>query len=353
MAPTCLPAAGNGAIPDGDIYDKNHGPRDPGRLSRRVNERNMFNGVIPILPTPFHDDESLDLESWERLLQFMIGQGVDGVTILGVLGESNRLSDHEREQLIGRAVQAVDRRLPIIVGTSHTGTRAAAYLARMAQDLGADGVMVTPGKEPVPSDDRIVELFQAVAKGLRLPIVLQDHPGSTEVHLSIPLMVRIVRTVDAVECVKEEAVPTAAKIRLLRDALGDRAMPILTGLGALYAPFDLEAGSDGFNTGFAFPEALQAMVAAARLGDWLTVHELYARFAALIVFEQQPGVAIRKDIFRRRGLLTSSRVRHPGASISPAVARQVETLLARALPDIDITRPLGSESLRPATQSLG
>jgi len=143
----------------------------------------MFKGVIPILPTPFHDDESLDLESWERLLQFMIGQGVDGVTILGVLGESNRLSDHEREQLIGRAVQAVDRRLPIIVGTSHTGTRAAAYLARMAQDLGADGVMVTPAKEPVPSDDRVVELFQAVAT----PEVADRAPGSPGLDRGAPV----------------------------------------------------------------------------------------------------------------------------------------------------------------------
>jgi 4-hydroxy-tetrahydrodipicolinate synthase len=303
-------------------------------------EIDMFKGVIPILPTPFHDDETLDLESWERLLHFMIAVGVDGVTILGVLGESNRLSDHEREQLIGRAVQIVAGQMPIVVGTSYTGTHAAVYLARMAQDLGADAVMVTPAKEPLPNDDRIVELYQAVAKDLHIPIVLQDHPASTDVHLSVPLMVRIVRTVDAVQCVKEEAVPTAPKIRLLREALGNQRVPILTGLGALYAPFDLEAGSDGFNTGFAFPEVLQGMVAAARIGDWATVHGLYERFAALIVFEQQPGVAIRKEILRRRGLLTSSRVRHPGANVSPSIAAALETLIARSFRDIEITRPL-------------
>jgi 4-hydroxy-tetrahydrodipicolinate synthase len=155
--------------------------------------------------------------------------------------------------------------------------------------------------------------------------------------------------VPSIGCVKEEAVPTAPKIRQLRDAFTDRSVPILSGLGALYAPFDLEAGSDGFNTGFAFPEVLQALVRAARDGDWLRVHHLYSRFAALIVFEQQPGVAIRKELLRRRGLLASARVRHPGATISAAHSRQLDALLARTLPGVDITRPIAAEHLLPVT----
>ena len=87
---------------------------------------NMFAGVIPILATPFHEDEGLDLHSWQRLLEFMLALGVDGVTILGVLGESNRLNDEERQTLIETAVTVVDKRVPIIVGASATGTRTAA-----------------------------------------------------------------------------------------------------------------------------------------------------------------------------------------------------------------------------------
>ena len=86
----------------------------------------------------------------------------------------------------------------------------------MAEDLGADAVMVAPGKEPVPSDDRIVETYQRIGDGIGIPIVLQDHPASTEVHLSVPLMLRLVREVAAIQCIKEEAVPTAPKIRQLR-----------------------------------------------------------------------------------------------------------------------------------------
>jgi 4-hydroxy-tetrahydrodipicolinate synthase len=305
----------------------------------------MFAGVVPILATPYHDDESLDLGSWQRLLEFMVNLRVDGVTILGVLGESNRLNDEERQTLIETAVAVAGGRTPIIVGTSAAGTRTAAYLSRMAEDLGADAVMVAPAKEPVPNDDRIVELYQQIAERLSIPIVLQDHPASTEVHMPAGLIARILRSVPSIGCVKEEAVPTAPKIRQLRDVFTDRDIPILSGLGALYAPFDLEAGSDGFNTGFAFPEVLQALVAAARDGDWLRAHHIYSRFAALIVFEQQPGVAIRKELLRRRGLLVSARVRHPGATASGIQSQQLDALLARTLPGVDITQPVATEYL--------
>ncbi len=308
-----------------------------------------FEGVIPILPTPFHDDEGLDLDSWRRILEFMVGIGVDGVTILGVLGESNRLTDEERDRLIAAAVEVVGGRVPIIVGTSHSGTGAATYLSRRAQELGASAVMVTPAKEPVPNEERIIELYRRIAEGVSIPIVLQDHPVSTEVHMSVDLIVRILRRVPSIACVKEEAIPTAAKIRQVRDGFPERPFSILTGLGALYAPFEMAAGSDGFNTGFALPEVLQAMVRAGRDGDWKRVHDIYSRFAALIVFEQQPGLAIRKELFRRRGLIASPRVRHPGATISPMQSKQLDTVLAHTLAGTDITRPIASDELVSAS----
>lgn len=300
-----------------------------------------FSGVIPILATPFNGDESLDVASWQRMIEFMVGLGVNGITILGVLGESNRLNDHEREALIKSAVATVKKRIPVIVGTSHTGSAAAAYLSRMAEDLGADAVMVAPAREPVPNDERIVEYYRRVAAATTLPIVLQDHPASTEVHMSAPLILRIVKEVPAIVCIKAEAVPTPPKIRALREGLS-RPVTILSGLGALYAPFDLEAGSDGFNTGFAFPEVLIALVAAAQTKDFDRVHELFARFASLIVFEQQPGLAVRKEILRLRGLIACNCVRHPGATIAPSIAADLSALMKRALPDVDVTKPISA-----------
>ena len=303
----------------------------------------QFTGVIPILATPFDEQENLDLESFERMIRFMTRLGVDGVTILGVLGESNRLLDREREALIGAAVRAAESKLPIIVGTSHSGTLAALHLSQMAESLGADAVMVTPHNEPTPNDQRVFDYFQRIASGLRIPIVAQDHPASTQVQMSVPLLLRLVNEIPSIACIKEEAVPTAPKISALLSGMKARKVPIMTGLGALYGGFDLARGSNGFNTGFAFPEVLQAMVNAARLGDSALVSKLYRRYLPLIVFEQQPGVAIRKEILRLRGMITTNQVRHPGARIDPATTAQLQALVASTFGPADITQPIRTE----------
>jgi len=299
-----------------------------------------FEGVVPILATPFDDRENIDLESFGRMVRFMADIGVDGVTILGVLGESNRMVDSEREQLIKAAVSAAGGRIPVIVGTSHRGTLATRYLNGMAESLGADGVMVTPSREPVPSDERVFEYFRQSTRGISIPIVVQDHPASTEVHMPLPLLIRLVEEIPGVACIKEEAPPTPARIAALRQGMTKRRVPILTGLGALYALFDLESGSSGFMTGFAFPEVLIAMVRAARGNRMDVARDLYQRFLPLIVFEQQPGVAIRKEILRMRGLIAGGSVRHPGAGLSAASAEQLRVLLERTLPGADLTKPL-------------
>ena len=299
-----------------------------------------FEGVIPILVSPFNDDGSLDLASLEKVVSFMAGLGMNGVTVLGVLGEANRMVDADREAIIKSAVKAAGD-MPVVVGTSHSGTMACLELCKMAQDLGASAVMITPHKEPVPNPERIVELYKTVGSGMSLPIIVQDHPASTGVHMPVPLMLRIMEEVPTVACVKEEATPTPQKLTALMEGMTGRKLPVLVGLGALYGLFDLERGAAGFNTGFAFPEVLVALVKAARAGDWRRVRGLYTRFLPLIVFEQQPGLAVRKEIYRLRGLIAHNRVRHPGATIDQKTSGQLQSLIEHTLPGVDITKPIG------------
>jgi 4-hydroxy-tetrahydrodipicolinate synthase len=299
-----------------------------------------FQGVYPILVTPFDAREQLDLESFDRLVRFMAAIGVDGVTVLGVLGESNRMLDAERELLIRTAVTAADGRMPIVVGASHKGTLATRGLCQMAEDLGAAAVMITPSQEPVPNEDRVFEYFRRVADGLSIPMVVQDHPASTQVHMSIPLLLRLVEALPQVACFKEEGLPTPARVEALLRGMTGRRVPILTGLGALYGLFDLRSGSSGFMTGFAFPEVLMAMVQAMRDQRPADAAAIYRHFLPLIVFEQQPGIAIRKELFRLRGLLADGTVRHPGAPLNPAAAGQLQGLMAELLPGADLSQPL-------------
>ena len=300
-----------------------------------------YTGVIPILATPFHDDESLDLESLERTIRFNAAAGVDAITILGLLGESNRLTDADRAQLIRTAVKAAAG-LPVIVGTSHTGTAATIDLSRQALDLGATALMISASAQPTPNDKAVFDYFQRIAAKISAPIVLQDHPAITGVHLPGELILKLVREIPTIVSIKAESLPSPQKIAALKTGLaaGGRRATILTGLGALYGFFDLERGSDGFNTGFAFPEVLLAIVREFRAGRIDAARRIFARYLPLIVFEQQPGVAIRKEILRRRGLLTSHRVRHPGATIDAGTTAQLAGLLTATFGDADLTEPL-------------
>ncbi|KAL1515990.1 hypothetical protein AB1Y20_002603 [Prymnesium parvum] len=314
----------------------------------------IFRGVFPILATPFHPDESLDLDGFRAAVRFMQRAGASGATIVGVLGESNRMTDAERAALIRTAVDAVDgAAFPICVGTSHTGTAATVALSRMAQELGASAVMVTPAKEPTPpADDALVALYSRVADACPgLPIVLQDHPASTQVHMAPRLVARIAHEVPAVACIKLESLPTPARIAALRRLWATELPPggdctILTGLGALYGGFDMEQGTDGFMTGFAFPEVLAAMNNAAQAGDMEHAHALYAKYLPMMVFEQQPGVAVRKQLYQLRGLISSPHVRHPGNNISPTLKAALELQVQRTFAGVDITKPLPPELFR-------
>ena len=144
-------------------------------------------------------------------------------------------------------------------------------------------------------------------------------------------------------------VPTPPKIAALRKAWAAQppAFPecsILTGLGALYGGFDVEQGTDGFMTGFAFPEVLMAIDRAARAGNVERAHAIYAQFLPLLVFEQQPGVGIRKEVYRLRGLIECGRVRRPAPQVSTvaaaALAAQIERSLYDPFPGVDLTKPL-------------
>lgn len=298
-----------------------------------------FRGVYPILATPFRSDERFDEESLRRMLAFMSRIGVQGVTVLGVLGEANRMGDRERETIVRTTVDEVGGQMTVIVGVSHPGTRATLDLAQMAAELGADALMVTPSAEPAPNDARVAEYFGRVCADATLPVVLQDHPASTGVHMGVPLIAKIVADNPRIACIKAEAVPSAPKIAAMKAALS-RNLPMLTGLGGLYGQFDLEQGSAGYNTGFAFPEVLQAHVAAWQAGDQALARRIWTHFLPLIVFEQQPGVAVRKELLRRRGLLATNTVRHPGAGLAPVSAAQLDTLLEVIMPGVDITQPV-------------
>jgi 4-hydroxy-tetrahydrodipicolinate synthase len=179
------------------------------------------------------------------------------------------------------------------------------------------------------------------------------------------LLARIISTIPQVQTIKLESLPTVNRLSALRahQDLQDIPYTILTGLGALYAGFDLlqltherndnndydiTRGSDGFMTGFAFPEILMLMNTLVEQKQYDKARHVYEKFLPLVVLEQQPGegLAIRKEIYRSRGLISSPHVRHPGKNLSATIRKILDQQLERSFPnEVDITSPISEETI--------
>jgi len=291
-------------------------------------------GVFPISPTPFLPDGAIDWASAEKLFAFYDAIGSDGVTVLGIMGEAPKLEPGEALQLLKLAVKHLAGK-PVIVGVSAPGLAAMRSLAREAMQAGAAGVMIAP-PNTLRTDDQIAAYYaQAIeAIGTDIPVVVQDYPLITNVIMTPGIIRRIVSENASVVMLKAEDWPGLEKISTLRKAQAEgalRPIAILVANGGLFLDFEMERGADGSNTGYAFPEMLIDVVRLSKAGRRDAAHDLFDAHLPLLRYEQQPGVglAVRKYVLMRRGLLASDAQRKPDAAMSATAKAEVDYLLAR------------------------
>lgn len=299
----------------------------------RLNEQ--ARGVFIISVTPFRDDGALDLDGVGRLVDFYAERGVHGLTILGMMGEANKLTASEAEAFALRVLAEAHDRLPVIVGVSTPSFAAMRELTSRVMDHGAAGVMVapTPG---LRTDDQVFGYVETVAEtlGPEVPLVYQDYPQSTGVALSVPVWKRMVDALPSLVMLKHEDCPALAKLTRIRqgEQVGEfRRVSILIGNGALYYPEELIRGADGAMTGFAYPEMLVEVHALMSSGKVDAALDLFDAYLPLVRYEQQPGWGLpaRKEVLRRRGAIASSRARHPAPSLGAEGLAELDRLVSR------------------------
>ncbi len=140
-----------------------------------------WQGVFPAATTQFRGDESLDLEATAAHLRTLLDAGVDGLIVLGTLGESTVLEPEEKRDVLRTAIETAEGRVPVLAGVAENSTAMAARFAADAQRLGADGLMVLPALV-YTSDRRETEAhFRAVARASDLPIMVYNNPVAYKV----------------------------------------------------------------------------------------------------------------------------------------------------------------------------
>jgi 4-hydroxy-tetrahydrodipicolinate synthase len=302
-------------------------------MNSKLNEK--ASGVYIISATPFKDDGSIDMDSADSLTDFYLEKGVSGITILGMMGEAQKLTQEESQAFMNRVINRVAGRVPVVVGVSNKNMGALVSLSQAAMDAGAAGVMIAPYSD-LDNDQKIFDYFTDVdrALGSSVPMIYQDFPLITNAPVSVDCLINIIREVPQMVMLKHEDWPGLNKISELRrrsEAEGLRRISILCGNGGLYLPQELARGSDGAMTGFAYPEMLVGVCEKFADGDVDGAEDLFDIYLPLVKHEQQPGygLAVRKETLMRRGAIASAKVRDPGPKMSEDDMRDLNHLLSR------------------------
>jgi 4-hydroxy-tetrahydrodipicolinate synthase len=292
-------------------------------------------GVFIISITPFTDSGDVDWPSIDTLIEFYLGKGVSGLTILGMMGEAQKLSDTESAKVTRYFIERVAGRVPVVVGVSHAGTDNLVHLSKTAMDAGAAGVMVAPAaglKTEIQIRDYFATIFKRL--GPDIPVCFQDYPMGTGVNISVPAFLQLVDEHPSLVMFKHEDWPGLRKLQQVRracDGSARRRISILCGNGGLYLPQELHRGGDGAMTGFAYPEMLVQVCETFAAGRAEEAEDIFDCYLPMVRHEQQIGIglAIRKEILRRRGAISSAAARAPGPRLDRDDIEELDRLMHR------------------------
>jgi 2-keto-3-deoxy-L-arabinonate dehydratase len=296
-------------------------------------------GVVPVAPTPFTEDDELDVDGQRRVLDYLVDAGVHGVCVLANWSEQFSLTDEERQRLAELALSHVAGRVPVIVTTSHYSTRVAVARSRHAAEHGAAMVMLMPpyhGSSVRVGEAAILEQVRAVADAIDIPIMIQDSPMAGT-PLSVPFLVRLAREVPNVRYFKLENDAPPDKLRALISAGGELIEGPWDGEESLTLIPDLEAGATGTMPGATCPDVLVDVWQRWQAGDREGAVTRFEGALPLISHENRvTGIATCKVLLHEGGVIASERCRHPLAAPSPAARARI----------LELGRRLGLLALR-------
>ena len=289
-------------------------------------------GFVAISVTPLDPAGEIDFPAIDRLMDFYVDAGADGVALLGVMGEANRMTDADARSVVDRAVSAIDGRVPVIVGVSDASLRRVTSLGSFARDAGCAGVLLQP-LAGIKGDAGVVQYFSAaaLALGSDIPICVQDFPKVNSVHISLDAWARILEACPTVVMLKAEDEPGLGKLSAIRaaEAEGLRRVTIFTGNNGIHLIQELGRGADGAMTGFAFPDVLVQAIRLFRAGKRDEAEDLFDEYLPINRHELRIGIAVRKEILRRRGAIASATARYPALPLGDIDNAELDRLLER------------------------
>jgi len=273
-------------------------------------------GSLVAIVTPMSADGSLDLASWDRLLDFHLAEGTDGIVIAGTTGESPVLTLEEIEELTRRAVARCAGKIPLIVGAGTNSTASTVARTRALSGLGVDGVMLVTPYYNKPPQEGLFRHFVAAADASAVPVVMYNVPSRTAVALEPATVARLARH-PRIKALKDASASLARVRDLLAVCPAD--FSVLSGDDATAIDW-IGAGAHGVIsvTGNVAPRRMQEASSAALAGDLTAARAIDAQLKSLHrdLFVEANPIAVKWAV-ARLGLIGNG-IRSPLVELSPA-----------------------------------
>jgi 2-keto-3-deoxy-L-arabinonate dehydratase len=291
-----------------------------------------ISGVLPIAHTPFLEDDSIDVVSLRRQIDWAYEQGASGFCT-GMVSELLRLTAGERIELTRELADINAGRGVFIAGVGAESTKQALEFAHAAQAAGATGLMAIPPISSALSECHLIDYFSVLASETQLPLIVQD--ASSYVGQTIP--VSVCQTLldefgpDQI-LFKPEAAPLGPNLSALRDATDGRAR-IFEGSGGISLIDSFRRGIGGTMPGMEFLPGIVAIWNAMQTGDDDRAYKVYFPLCALVALQLQAGLdgflAVEKYVLQKQGLFATDIRRRPYKwELDQETQAEVDRLLA-------------------------
>ncbi|MBS0211285.1 MAG: dihydrodipicolinate synthase family protein [Planctomycetes bacterium] len=289
-------------------------------------------GVLPIIHTPFLDNDQLDFATFAREIDFIYACGAQGFGI-AMVSEVLRLTPAERVALTEAAVQGSRGRGAVFTSVGAESIELAVQLTRAAAQAGCDAVMAAPPLSARLGEAALVDYYRAIADAVDIPVIVQDASGYVGQAIPMAVYLRLLeRYGDQKIQFKPEAAPIGPNLSALRDATGGRAR-IFEGSGGMYLVDSFRRGIAGTMPGVELLDGIVALWQALVRGDDATAYRVALPLSALVALQLQAGLdgflAIEKYLLVKRGIFVNERRRAPYSwSLDKETAAEVDRLFA-------------------------
>lgn len=243
--------------------------------------KKLFRGTFTALVTPFKKDGSIDIETYEKFIEWQIASGVDGIVSCASTGEGATLELDEYKLLFETAVRIAKKRVLVIAGASNNNTKKAVEVSEIAKKAGVDALLHTNPYYNKPTLSGLLAHFGAIAKATNLPIIIYNIPGRTASNMSADAVLTIVKEVPQVVGIKEASGNIAQITDIIKRA--PSYFSLLSGDDQLTLPL-ISLGGDGVicTTSNEIPKEFSTLVRAALNGDFNKARKLHYEWLDLM-----------------------------------------------------------------------